>query len=911
MAMLKNKFVSLALFDVRPVNERGDLDVEKISRARGILDLKGVSPEDRRRREEMVKRMRLKEKTTEGKLPSAGPDGVDKRLDGSPTLPNGSGIKQRKEKSYSGRRFSVENEALAREKILNELMEEFSNVEEFGRFLESVSPTLIGQNRKEMEPADLDDDFDKDERDSESEPEPKLEPTPEPKKESLKLNGESSAILEQYYFPEVALPEYSEPAFKLSSFKPVVRPIPARPSHSGGEQSFGRVQPIKEKTFRPGNFLKPLTGFLVAGFLVALFVPAAAWLNQGLDIKNDVLSSGSAAYQNLLNAKRSLESADFKSAEESFGLAHADFLKIHQSINQVGEVALSILEKLPGGALVSFGSHLVKVGDSLSQAGESLVSAVQLFSFENLFDSLKSAAAQNGNVLASGQAGHLTDSIALSQAAIKNALDRIATANQELGQIKTSVLPAEIQDEVFSLKEKLPLIEEMLQGMEEYSDSFLKILGQDNPRQYLLIFQNNSEARATGGFIGTYGLLTLDRGEMTSLFIDGIFNADGQLREKIIPPQPIQKISTAWSMHDANWFADWPTSAGKIAWFYEKTGGPTVDGIFSLTPTAAERLLRLTGPIAMPEYGVVLDSNNFVELVQYETEVDYDKTANQPKKILADFAPKFIEKLAELSSDGKKKAVEIIFDCLEQKHILIYFKDGSLENLAVKEGWAGELKSTDKDYLSVVSSNINGFKTDKMIEETISHQAEIQPDGGIVDTLTVVRKHQGGQTSYDWWNRVNANYLRVYLPLGSELIYALGQTKESYQPPVNYQEQGFKNDPLIDSIESKTAIDQKTGTRISAENGKTVFGNWVYVSPGETVTLTYKYKLPFKIDLTKPSDSYSLLIQKQSGSLGSKFSEQLKFPQDWEILWQYPEAGAFNYAADLETDKFLGATFKF
>ncbi|PJA63891.1 MAG: hypothetical protein CO160_01500, partial [Candidatus Portnoybacteria bacterium CG_4_9_14_3_um_filter_43_11] len=117
----------------------------------------------------------------------------------------------------------------------------------------------------------------------------------------------------------------------------------------------------------------------------------AAWLNQGLDIKNDVLSSGSAAYQNLLNAKRSLESADFKSAEESFGLAHADFLKIHQSINQVGEVALSILEKLPGGALVSSGSHLVKVGDSLSQAGESLVSAVQLFSFENLFDSLKSA----------------------------------------------------------------------------------------------------------------------------------------------------------------------------------------------------------------------------------------------------------------------------------------------------------------------------------------------------------------------------------------------------------------------------------------------------------------------------------------------------------------------------------------
>ncbi|MBU1137185.1 DUF4012 domain-containing protein, partial [Patescibacteria group bacterium] len=608
-----------------------------------------------------------------------------------------------------------------------------------------------------------------------------------------------------------------------------------------------------------------------------------------------------AAYQNLLAAKQSLEGADFKSAEESFGLARADFLQIHQSISQVGEITLGILEKLPGGSLVSSGSHLVKVGDNLSQAGESLISAVQLFSFENLFESLKPTAS----------AGHLTDSIASSQVIVKSALDKIAAANNELAQIKVNVLPAEIQDQVSLLKEKLPLIEEMLKGMDEYSNSFLKILGQDNPRQYLLIFQNNTEIRATGGFIGTYGLMTLDRGEMTNLFIDGVFNADGQLREKIIPPQPIQKISTAWSMHDANWFADWPTSAEKIAWFYEKTGGPTIDGIFSLTPTVTERLLELTGPMAMPEYGVVLDSNNFTELVQYEVEVDYNKENNRPKKILADFAPKFLEKLAGLSSNDKKKAVEIILNCLEQKHILVYFKDRALENIAAREGWAGELKSTDKDYLSVVSSNINGFKTDKMINESITHQAEVQPDGSIVDTLTVIRKHQGGQTNYDWWNRVNANYLRVYLPLGSELIYALGQTKESYQPPINYEEQGFEKDPLVDSIESKMTIDQKTGTRISVENGKTVFGNWVYVSPGETVTLTYKYKLPFKINLTKPSDSYSLLIQKQLGSLGSKFSEQLKFPQSWKILWQYPESGALNYTANLETDKFLGVTFGF
>ena len=422
--------------------------------------------------------------------------------------------------------------------------------------------------------------------------------------------------------------------------------------------------------------------------------------------------------------------------------------------------------------------------------------------------------------------------------------------------------------------------------------------------------------RATGGFIGTYGLLTLDQGEMTDIFIDGVYNADGQLHEKIIPPQPIQKISTAWSMHDANWFADFPTSAEKIAWFYEKTGGPTVDGVISLTPVIVERLLGITGPISMPEYEVELNAKNFVELIQYKVEVDYDKELNRPKKILADFTPKFIEAISNLSFQKRKEAVEIIFNCLEEKHILAYFSNPSLEELARTEGWSGEIFPTDKDYLSVVSSNINGYKTDRMIKETIKHQAEIQEDGSIIDTLTITRRHQGGDSEYDWWNRVNSNYLRVYLPLGSQLISANGQSLEIYQPPIDYQKHNFKKDPLVEAIESKMVIDAKTGTRIFEESGKTVFANWAYVSPGETVVVSYKYKLPFKIDLTKSTDSYSLLTQKQLGSLGSVFSHQVDFPDDWQVSWQYPEnmtlnSGLLNFNGDLKTDKFIGASFEF
>jgi len=694
--------------------------------------------------------------------------------------------------------------------------------------------------------------------------------------------------LEEFYFPEIATYEPMIPSARV-----VRKSLPWRKREI---VSF-------EKPSRK-SFLK----FVITGSIIALVIPVFAWFGQGLKVKDDVLTSSLSAYQNLLAAQESLEQADWQAAERSFGLAHLDFFEAHEEINKLGYIALGILEQLPGTSSISSGRHLVKVGENLSQAGQSLSSAINLFSFNNLSNLI--------SLSDDLEERPLTESIALSRIDLSRALENINLANQELGQVNIAALPDNIQEGAASLKEKLPLVEQILIQAMDWSDALLEILGHSNPRQYLLIFQNNSEIRATGGFIGTYGLITLDQGKMKDLFVDGIFNADGQLHEKIIPPRPIQKVSTAWSMHDANWFADFPTSAQKIAWFYEKTGGPTVDGVISLTPVLVERLLELTGPVSMPEYDVVLDSSNFVELIQYKVEVDYDKELNQPKKILADFAPKFIKILSDLPIQERAKALEIVLDALHEKHILVYFDKSNLENLAIQEGWAGELISSDKDYLSVVSSNINGYKTDRVVKETINHQSEIQSDGSVINTLTIVRQHQGGDFEYDWWNRVNSNYLRVYLPLGSELISAKGQSMEVYQSPIDYQAQGFKADPLVSSIENEMVIDEKTGTHIFTENNKTVFGNWVYVSPGKTVSLTYKYRLPFKIDLTKSSDSYSLLVQKQSGSLGSQFNHQLIFPDNWQMSWQYPDHGELKGNSwqlnDLLTeDKFSGVTFEF
>ncbi|MEI8097007.1 MAG: hypothetical protein WCG73_02790, partial [Candidatus Moraniibacteriota bacterium] len=167
-------------------------------------------------------------------------------------------------------------------------------------------------------------------------------------------------------------------------------------------------------------------------------------------------------------------------------------------------------------------------------------------------------------------------------------------------------------------------------------------------------------------------------------------------------------------------------------------------------------------------------------------------------------------------------------------------------------------------------------------------------------------------------NKVNADYMRVYVPEGSTLLSAKGATWEFPGAPLDYKALGFHRDADVEREENSIVIDEKSGTRISTDAGKTVFGAWVYVSPQESVTVEYRYSLPFTIDMNKirsgGADSYMTLYQKQSGSLGSKLFASVVFPQNIEPVWQMsgnliPYGRQWKLETELKTDVFAGMVF--
>lgn len=690
--------------------------------------------------------------------------------------------------------------------------------------------------------------------------------------------------------------------------EPVFRTTPVKPEFLSGEQE----APVYELPAKP-SLIPPAFTFPSVFLSFRPMLRKSAWgvcflmvgiLIYGFAMKNSIESSVATGMQNTEQGIDSLGEKDFSQARIAFLQAEKNFKTARLQTLYFPPLLAKPLTFIPG--ISKFGSGVLAIDASthLARAGLEVTSITEAV----VTSREKVEKGETVSYLA------LLEELALPLGTIRSELKK---ADRSLQRIPERDIPEE-QRLTFALLQKG--VPSMVGGI----DSFLankplieELLGKNGPRIYLFLFQNNQELRPTGGFIGTYGILEFKDGHARRFFIDGIFNPDGQLKENIIPPKPIQKISAGWSLHDSNWFPDFPTSAEKAIFFYEKTGGPTVDGVFTLTPTVLERLLAFTGPIELPEYEMVVDSKNFIPTIQEQVEIKYDREENKPKKVLADLSSILMERVFSLTDPVAIYQVANIFvEGMNERHILLYTRNQATQNLIAANGWSGNIDESPHDYLSVIHTNVNGYKTDGVIDDTIDHTVTIQEDGSVIATTSVTRVHTGGNTPYEWWNKVNSDYMRVYVPKGSRLIAATGHTREFPPAPLDYQLLGFTEDQTVKEEEARIIIDEASGTRVGEEFGKTVFGNWVYVSPGETVKVEYTYLLPFTIDPTKKnSKAYSLLFQKQPGVEEVSVNSRLSYPKNWSLDWQTegdlltPGESGIQVERTTKSDMFWGVIF--
>ncbi len=651
----------------------------------------------------------------------------------------------------------------------------------------------------------------------------------------------------------------------------------------------------------PVSIKRSIAGFLVLCLCSIFSIRILGFVQKGSDAKADVLASTNIAYQYLQSAQDSLSSQNYDLATYKFNVATQSFRQAQKDIEQIGKTVTKIL-RLFSVSKIALNQTLLEVGANMASSGEYLSKALEPLSctslvFKNL--GLKHDAFDCPFTF--------TEGLTITYRNLGISLEKIEKAEKYLAKIDIrNDLPRDLAGQVIGIQEKLPELKETISGFINYSDHILTLLGHYEPKRYLVLFQNSRELRATGGFIGSYGLLDIDQGEIKRFYIDpeGPYRLDGQLKEKIEAPGPLRLVSPRWYMRDANWFLDFPQSAEKIMWFYERSGGATVDGIIALPATLIPKMLEITGPIEMPEYNVTITPENFFENTQYQVEVAYDKEENKPKKFIADLFPKLLERLTNLDQERKIKLGDTFISMLDQKDILLYFKDPKLEKLILDLGFGGEVKHPQGDYLAVVTLNIGGGKTDHVVKQEIFHRAEIKPDGTIIVTLDISRDHQGDPNNM--WEKIkNTSYIKVYVPKGSKLLEADGFDSWYYDAIPQFAD--LEVDKDLAEIYSSRMIHGSSNTEIFEEQNKTVFANWLGVEAGQKKIVQLKYELPFK--LNQNISTYSLFIQKQPGTT-SEVTSSLFYSPNLKVVWHYStdnlvkmRSGNVEYEAILEKDR--------
>lgn len=633
---------------------------------------------------------------------------------------------------------------------------------------------------------------------------------------------------------------------------------------------------VQKKLFSRRNFL-------VGGMVIVLIL--AGFLNKDR-FKEKVAQGGNEAVKNLESAKADVEKFDFASAAKNFNLAYANFSSASNNLNLLSSAFTSFLGEIPGFKKLKSAQSLVAAGENIAQAGENLSAAADQFSKTNFvsYFGLKGQPQQP-----------LTDFISSFRDSLAFAQKKFQTASGLLAEVDTQIIPEEKRVSFVSFQSQLPLLGEFLNGALDYSNFLLELVGQSGPKKYLILFQNNTELRPTGGFIGSYALIDFNRGFLRNLEVKDVYETDGQARKNIIPPKELQHITPTWGMRDANWFVNFPDSAKKVMQLYtENDGQPAVDGVITLTPTAISKVLAVTGPVELSEYNKTITNENFLGEIQEE--VEYGHNRQKPKQVLVDFAPKLLGKLGDLDKEKWADIFKILSEETEQKRILAYFKNQKMEKIALASGFGGEIKQADQDYLSIVHTNVKGSKSDAVTENSYILKSELKEEG-MEHNLSIIRKHRGGKNELGFYNRTNYDYIRVLVPEGSKLLEISGNSFTKFAPVVDYGNgEGFATDPDLIAYE-KQGSQFKTGVKEFKEADKTVFGFWLNVEPGQTGKVVLKYQTPVKIK----DESYSLLVQKQPGTLEDFFNFSLTLPKDKQIIYKNQDLILSGDSANFQT----------
>jgi hypothetical protein len=448
------------------------------------------------------------------------------------------------------------------------------------------------------------------------------------------------------------------------------------------------------------------------------------------------------------------------------------------------------------------------------------------------------------------------------------------------------------------------------EGVRKFLDTLIPWVASPAPHHILVMLQNPSEIRPTGGFLGSYADITIASGTIANISVRDVADADTAFKKMIVPPKPLQLEVARWRPADANWFFDFGASASETVAFFNESNlyaatasaiftPPYFDAAIAVSPKVVQDLLKTTGPITVSSTKATFTSDNFLVQIQKIVQAGQASSATYPKQVLRDLMSGLSTRIASSSDADKGELMGMASNWIAEKDVMAYSSDPAIENFLKAYAAAGDVyelpQNFNGDYLAVVDANVNGGKSDLYVSEKVDWTSQIGIDGTLTDSLIVSRKHTGDTSPYWWYKTPNQIYFQAFVPQGSLLTNESGGLQKKITPKANYASAGYSTDPLVAEIESTTqTLFSYPAVATHKENGKMVLATWSEVSAGASTQLSFDYT---HHAFVPPASGvvYQFVFEKQAG-----VDRNYSFEVDAPLGYQFMETGlpSWTYQAD-------------
>lgn len=374
------------------------------------------------------------------------------------------------------------------------------------------------------------------------------------------------------------------------------------------------------------------------------------------------------------------------------------------------------------------------------------------------------------------------DAIASLRKPAAEALSSLTDAGQRLAKARSPWLLSPVSSRLDLLTARVSQARRDVEVVAATAEVAPAMLGGDRPRRYFLALQTPVELRGTGGFIGTFGEISADRGQLR---LERLGRAAELIRGGTPPARRLDapadylarysRFDPARTWQNINMSPDLPSVAKAITSLYPQSGGRPVDGVIAVDPIGLSAVLRVVGPVPVREWPIPLSADNAVRILSYEQYVRYQGDER------VDFLNKVTDAVWQRltsSTPGVVQLAQALSPVMAQKHIQIASTEPAEEQALVRLGVAGAIAPVEGDFLGVVTQNAGGNKIDWFLRRAVDYKARFDPDSGEVrSTVRITLRNQapaeglpdyiiGSATTPPLTRGANKLYLSVYTPLG-------------------------------------------------------------------------------------------------------------------------------------------------